>query len=139
LGGNGYGVSRYSRHPREAATLVRFLASPEEQARRCRKIAEPPTLPALYKNPDVLGANPYVSRVLEVHERAALRPSVPAGKLYPQVSRAYFTAVHSVLTRGRTAAQAASSLQEQLVTILKPSASSDSNAHRSEGAIVSRR
>ncbi|HEY1468935.1 MAG TPA: ABC transporter substrate-binding protein, partial [Candidatus Acidoferrum sp.] len=80
LGGNGYGVSRYSRHPREAATLVRFLASPEEQARRCRKIAEPPTLPALYKNPDVLGANPYVSRVLEVHERAALRPSVPAGK-----------------------------------------------------------
>jgi trehalose/maltose transport system substrate-binding protein len=139
LGGNGYGVSRYSRHPREAAMLVRFLASPEEQARRCRKPSEPPTIPALYKNADVLGANPYVSRVLQVHEGVALRPSVPAGKMYPEVSRAYFMAVHSVLTQRRTAAQAASSLHEQLVTILKPSASSNSNTHRSEGAIASRR
>jgi len=139
LGGNGYGVSRYSRHPREAAMLVRFLASPEEQARRCRKPSEPPTVPALYKNADVLGANPYVSRVLQVHEGAALRPSVPAGKMYSEVSRAYFMAVHSVLTQRRPAAQAARSLQEQLVTILKPSASTDSSAHRSEGAIASRR
>jgi trehalose/maltose transport system substrate-binding protein len=139
LGGNGYGVSRYSRHPREAAMLVRFLASPEEQARRCRKPSEPPTIPALYKNADVLGANPYVSRVLQVHEGVALRPSVPAGKMYPEVSRAYFMAVHSVLTQRRTAAQAASSLHEQLVTILKPSASSNSNTHRSEGAIAPRR
>ena len=139
LGGNGYGVSRYSRYPVEAAMLVRFLASPEEQTRRCRKPAEPPTVPALYKNADVLGANPYVSCVLEVREGAALRPSVPAGKMYPEVSRAYFMAVHSVLTQRRTAAQAASTLQEQLVTILKPSASSDSNAHRSEGEIDLRR
>src|SRR5246500_2421553 len=68
LGGNGYGVSRYSRHPREAAMLVRFLASPDEQASRCRKFSEPPTIPALYKNPDVFAANPYLSRVLQVRE-----------------------------------------------------------------------
>ena len=74
LGGNGYGVSRYSRHPREAAMLVRFLASPEEQARRCRKVAEPPTIPALYKDAEVLAANPYVSRVLQARGGAVLRP-----------------------------------------------------------------
>jgi len=129
LGGNGYGVSRYSRHPREAAMLVRFLASPEEQARRCRKPSEPPTVPALYKNADVLGANPYVSRVLQVHEGAALRPSVPAGKMYPEVSRAYYEAVHAVLTQKQSAANAASDLQEQLVKMLKSSAA-DSNASR---------
>jgi trehalose/maltose transport system substrate-binding protein len=129
LGGNGYGVSRYSRHPREAAMLVRFLASPEEQARRCRKPSEPPTVPALYKNADVLGANPYVSRVLQVHEGAALRPSVPAGKMYPEVSRAYYEAVHAVLTQRQSAANAASELQEQLVKMLKSSAA-DSNASR---------
>jgi len=129
LGGNGYGVSRYSRHPREAAMLVRFLASPEEQARRCRKPSEPPTVPALYKNADVLGANPYVSRVLQVHEGAALRPSVPAGKMYPEVSRAYYEAVHAVLTQRQSAANAASDLQEQLVKMLKSSAA-DSNASR---------
>lgn len=139
LGGNGYGVSRYSRHPREAAMLVRFLASAEEQARRCRKPAEPPTIPALYKDPDVLGANPYVARVLQVRDGAAIRPSVLAGKIYPEVSRAYFMAVHSVLAQRQTAAQAASSLQEQLVRILKPSGSSESNTHGSEAAIVSKR
>src|SRR4030095_3092379 len=129
LGGTGYGVSRYSRHPREAAMLVRFLASPEEQARRCRKPSEPPTVPALYKNADVIGANPYVSRVLQVHEGAALRPSVPAGKMYPEVSRAYYEAVHAVLTQRQSAANAASDLQEQLVKMLKSSAA-DSNAPR---------
>jgi len=122
LGGNGYGVSRYSRHPREAAMLVRFLASPEEQARRCRKSAEPPTLPALYKDADVFGPNPYVSRVLQVHEGLALRPSVSAGKMYPDVSRAYFEAVHGVLTSKQSATQAADELEKHLTTMLKTSA-----------------
>jgi trehalose/maltose transport system substrate-binding protein len=122
LGGNGYGVSRYSRHPREAAMLVRFLTSPEGQARRCRKSAEPPTIPALYKDADVLGPNPYVSRVLQVHEGLALRPSLPAGKMYPEVSRAYFEAVHAVLTHKESAAQAAEELQSRLATMLKTSA-----------------
>ena len=122
LGGNGYGVSRYSRHPREAAMLVRFLASQEEQARRCRRSAEPPTIPALYKNADVLGANPYVSRVLQIREGTALRPSVPAGKMYPEVSRAYFMAVHAVLTHKQSAAEAAEQLENYLTTMLKTSA-----------------
>ncbi len=122
LGGNGYGVSRYSRHPREAARLVRFLASPEEQARRCRKSAEPPTLPALYKDADVLGPNPYVSRVLQVREGLVLRPSMAAGKMYPEVSRAYFEAVHGVLTSKQSATQAADELEKHLITMLKTSA-----------------
>lgn len=122
LGGNGYGVSRYSRHPREAATLVRFLTSLEGQARRCRRSAEPPTIPALYKDPDVLGPNPYLSRVLQSHEGLAVRPSGPAGKRYPEVSRAYFEAVHAVLTRKESAAQAAGELQSRLTTMVKSSA-----------------
>jgi trehalose/maltose transport system substrate-binding protein len=139
LGGNGYGVSRYSRHPREAAMLVRFLTSLEGQARRCRKSAEPPTIPALYRDADVLGPNPYVSRILQAHEGVALRPSVPAGKMYPEVSRAYFMAVHSVLARRQSAAQAVSDLQGQLMTLLKPPASSDANTLRSETVVASRR
>ena len=122
LGGNGYGVSRYSRHPREAAMLVRFLTSPAGQARRCRRSSEPPTIPALYKDADVFGPNPYLSRVLQVHEGLALRPSQPAGKIYPEVSRAYFEAVHAVLTHKQSAAQGAEELQRRLATMLKTSA-----------------
>jgi trehalose/maltose transport system substrate-binding protein len=102
--------------------LVRFLASPEEQARRCRKSGEPPSIPALYQDPDVLGPNPYLSRVLQVHENLATRPSVPAGKMYPDVSRAYFEAVHAVLTHQQSATQAADELEKRLAAILKTSA-----------------
>ena len=117
--------------------LVRFLASPEEQAGR--KSGEPPTVPALYKDADVLGPNPYVSRVLQVHEGLALRPSVPAGKMYPEVSRAYFMAVHAVISQRQSAAQAVSDLQGQLMTLLKAPASTDANTLRSEAAVASRR
>ncbi len=139
LGGNGYGVSRYSRHPREAVMLVRFLASPEEQVRRCRKPAEPPTLPALYRDADVVGANPYLSRVLQVREGVALRPALQAGKMYPEVSRAYFRAVHAVLTRRQSAAQAARALQGQLETMLRLQASTDTKTRRSEADIAARK
>ena len=123
LGGNGYGVSRHSLHQREAAMLVHFLCSREEQARRCRRSAEPPTIPQLYKPPEVLTTNPYFSRVLQDFPRnITLRPSRAAGKMYPEVSRAYFEAVHAVLTQRKSAAQAASQLEKQLTAMLKTSA-----------------
>ena len=137
LGGNGYGVSRYSRHPHEAVMLVRFLTSPDEQA--SRRSSEPPSVPAVYKNADVLAANPFFSRFLQMRQGVALRPSVPAGKMYPDVSRAYFMAVHSVLTKKKSAAQAASDLQEQLVTMLKASATTNASIFPSDAAVAPRR
>ena len=138
LGGNGYGVSRHSRHPREAAMLVRFLTGRDEQARRCRRPAEPPTIPALYKDPDVLTANPYFSHILQVSEGLALRPSVQSGKMYPEVSRAYFDSVHAVLSHKQSSAEAASELQGRLVTMLKPQ-TADANTLRSQETATARR
>lgn len=116
--------------------LVRFLASPEEQA--SRKSTEPPSIPALYKNADVLAAKPFLSRFLEVREGEALRPSAAAGKMYPQVSRAYFLAVHSVLSGEQSAAQAASDLQQQLVSMLKAPGTSNANTLGSDAAVATR-
>ncbi|HEY6767563.1 MAG TPA: hypothetical protein VI386_22630, partial [Candidatus Sulfotelmatobacter sp.] len=50
-------------------------------------------------------------------ETFVARPSAVTGKKYPEVSRAYFEAVHSVLTRQKTAADAAGNLREQLARI----------------------
>ena len=138
LGGNGYGVSRHSRHPREAAMLVRFLTGRDEQARRCRRPAEPPTISDLYEDPDVLAANPYFSRILQVNQGLALRPSAQAGKMYPEVSRAYFEAVHAALSHRQSAAEAASNLQGQLVRVLK-TPEADANSLRSQETAPARR
>jgi trehalose/maltose transport system substrate-binding protein len=129
LGGQGYGVSRHSLHPREAAKLVRFLCSLDGQARRSRASAEPPTMPQLYSDPEVLTQNPYFRCVLRVFgSDKALRPSRSAGKLYPGVSRAYFEAVHAVLSRQKSASKAAADLEDELQRILK-AAASDGNGN----------
>jgi trehalose/maltose transport system substrate-binding protein len=120
LGGSGYGVSRHSLHPREAAMLVRFLCSRDEQVRRSRNTTDPPTIPQLYDEPEVLASNPQFPRVLEIFRKGVvLRPSRSAGKMYPEVSRAYFEAVHAVLTGKESAAQAADELQDQLERMLR--------------------
>jgi trehalose/maltose transport system substrate-binding protein len=120
LGGSGFGVSRYSLHPREAAMLVRFLCSREEQIKRCRNASDAPTISQLYDEPEVLGSNPQFPRVLDVFRKGVvLRPSRAAGKMYPEVSRAYWEAVYAVLTRKESATQAADELQVELERMRK--------------------
>jgi len=120
LGGSGFGVSRYSLHPREAAMLVRFLCSREEQVRRCRNTADAPTISQLYDEPELLATNPHFPRVLEVFRKGVvMRPSKAAGKMYPEVSRAYWEAIQTVLTRKKHAKQAADELQVELQQMLE--------------------
>jgi trehalose/maltose transport system substrate-binding protein len=131
LGGSGFGISRHSLHPREAAMLVRFLCSREEQVRRRPDSINAPSISQLYEEPEVLASNPQFPRVLEVFRKGVvLRPSRAAGKMYPEVSRAYWEAVHAVLTRQESATQAANELQDKLERMLRTSdvrASADLN------------
>src|SRR5271169_5827116 len=137
LGGQGYGVSRYSLHPREAAMLVRFLTSRNEQARRSRKSSNPPVIPELYKDPEILARNSYFSTILLAYRQgAAVRPSTVAGKKYPDVSRAYFEAVHAVLSHKKLAPQAAVELQQKLAEILGKSEVSTQANPRQEPSVA---
>jgi len=139
LGGQGYGVSRYSSHPEEAVMLVRFLTSSAEQATRCRQPSNPPTIPALYQDSEVLKQNPYFKTILLAFSRGeALRPSTVAGKNYPQVSGAYFEAVHAVLTHKQSAAEVAAELQHALEQIVMRPADHPSADVRHEGALAHR-
>ena len=100
--------------------LVRFLCSREEQVRRCRDTADAPSIYQLYGDPEVLATNPQFPRVLEVFRKGVvLRPSSAAGKMYPEVSRAYWEAIHAVLTRRESATQAAGELQNKLERMLR--------------------
>jgi trehalose/maltose transport system substrate-binding protein len=123
LGGSGYGVSRHSLHPQEAAALVRYLARRDVQASHFEQTGEPPTLPDLYSDPKIVRANSYLPMLERVYRKGVvLRPSTMTGKKYPDVSRAYFEAVHAVLTGKKSAAQAAADLQNELgqITGLAP-------------------
>ena len=97
--------------------LVRFLCRPDVQLGRSVKIGGAPTIPALYSD-DLMAANPYFPTILKAYrDGGVLRPSTTTGKKYPEVSQAYSEAVHSVLVGRKTAANAASDLQTELMQI----------------------
>lgn len=106
LGGWSLGVNTYSTQQAAAIDLVRTLTGPAEQKRRAIVGAYNPTLPALYKDPAVLKANPFFGSLYPVFTNAVSRPSGSTGNKYNQVSQAFAGAVSEVL-KGRSTGQAA--------------------------------
>jgi trehalose/maltose transport system substrate-binding protein len=113
-----YGVSRYARHPQEAVKLVLYLCRHDVQLRRAPLMCETPTITDLFNDLALAKANPCFAKVKDAYEKWVVpRPSRVTGRLYPDVSRAYYEAVHSVLTGNKRAAEAAADLEAKLVQI----------------------
>jgi len=98
LGGEQLAVSRYSRHPDEAASLVVYLTSRAEQKRRAIVGGLNPTWRDLYDDPEVLAANPFFGALRDTFENAVARPSAATGTRYNQVSAEFRNAVHTALS-----------------------------------------
>jgi len=106
LGGWQLAVSKYSDNPEVAADVALFLASYDEQKIRAVEGSMNPTIMALYQDPDVLEASPFMGDLYDVFINAVARPSTIASPNYTPVSTAFFNAVHSVLTGQEDAATA---------------------------------
>jgi len=117
LGGQQLAVSAYSEHPEAAADLVAYLTGMEEQRRRAVVGAFNPTLPALYEDPAVLGANPFLADLYEAVAAAVPRPSSIAGPLYNELSSAVWTAAHRTLSGEAPATAALAELERDLLRL----------------------
>jgi trehalose/maltose transport system substrate-binding protein len=118
LGGWGLAISRFSAHPHEALELIRYLSRRDVQVKRSRMLSQPPTIPELYKLPEVRESNPRFGLLSQAFRTGIVsRPSNVTGKKYQQVTDAYIEAVHSVLTREKGAPEAAAALENELVHI----------------------
>ncbi len=104
LGGQQLAVSRYSAHPEEAASLVRYLTGEAEEKRRAIAGSFNPTRRSLYEDPELLAANPFYAEFLAVLDSAVARPSTVTGRRYSQVSSGFVQAVHDTLA-GRGSAE----------------------------------
>lgn len=98
LGGWELMVSKFSRYPKEAAELVRFMTSGSEQKRRAIEGSYNPTIRALYQDPEVIRAVPFFEGFEQTYESLVMRPSTQMGTRYAQVSAIYRAAVHDVLS-----------------------------------------
>jgi len=98
LGGESLAVSKYSRAPAAAADLVMFMTSAAVQKHRAIAGSFNPSLLALYRDPDVVAANPFMGELFPVFTHAVARPTVIAGARYNQVSNEFWNAAHDVLS-----------------------------------------
>jgi len=103
LGGESLAVSRYSKNTALAADLVMYLTSPAVQKERALKGSYNPTLAALYKDADILAANPFMGELASTFTSAVARPAAVTASKYNQVSNAFWNAVHDVLSGKATA------------------------------------
>lgn len=98
LAGSMLVVNRHSRQAGLAADLVMHLTSHAEQKRRAIAASYNPTLPALYRDPDVLAATPFLSSLFDTFDKAVARPSSTTAAKYNRVSIEFSNAVHNVLS-----------------------------------------
>jgi trehalose/maltose transport system substrate-binding protein len=117
LGGLGLAVSRYSRHPREDAALIRFLLREQIESIEKRTIPNVSTEVVVYDVAPMVNSHNSSENSGPSKAIVVSRPSSIAARSYEQVTRAYFGAVHSVLTGERRAPEAAAELEKSLVKI----------------------
>ncbi len=97
LGGWQLAVAKYSKNVEIAADLVAYLTGLQEQKRRALKAGYSPTLFSLYRDPEVLAANPYFAHLVTSFSNATIRPAQMAGIRYDKVSYEFWQTVHSIL------------------------------------------
>jgi len=118
IGGRSLAISKYSLHPQEAAEFIRFLISRDAQLRYWNDISLLPARKDFFADRQYLKTRPDLQRLEEVFKNGAVaRPSTIAGEKYAEVSQAYFSAVHSVLTGEVSAEKAMADLETELVKI----------------------
>jgi trehalose/maltose transport system substrate-binding protein len=119
LGGWQMMASSYSENPDAAVELCKFLTSAESQKSRALELSLLPTIASIYEDADVLEANPFFGSLLETFSGGAVaRPSTVSSSEYNNVSIAYFSAVHGVLTGTTDADSALGDLEGELEEIM---------------------
>ena len=114
MGGWNLSVSKFTKHPKEAADLVLYLTGAEEQKRRAVSGGYQPTIKSLYDDKEVLAANPSFAMLLGTFSNAVPRPSTATKGQYNQVSSAFWTAVQGVLNKQKNGKASLHELAEKL-------------------------
>jgi len=116
IGGWQLAVSAYSKNKAEAAKLVRWLSSPEVSKMQAILASQMPVFPQVYKDPDVLKANPWYAEALPVVEGAKSRPVTPR---YTEVSDIVRSNMNAYLAGTKTTDTALGDMKNRLGPIYK--------------------
>lgn len=114
LGGSNLAVSSRSRHPASAADLISYLTSEPVQRRVLTQGSLPPVRAALYEDPALVRAYPYLPTLRQSLLSAVPRPKSPH---YDQVSLAVQAVGQDLMGLRQTPEEAAARLARELAPI----------------------
>jgi multiple sugar transport system substrate-binding protein len=115
LGGWGFGISKFSKHPEEAWKFILHAASPESLKIAVKKQGGAPSLKSLYYDAELLSLNPHYPALLKVLLDTKPRPVHPK---YAEVSDSLQRHVSAVLTGDETPEQAVQRVTTEINGIL---------------------
>jgi multiple sugar transport system substrate-binding protein len=115
IGGWNVALSAMSKHPKEALEFLAFITGEQALKERAIKGAYLPTRRNVYRDPDVLRANPHFASFFDIVGFMRNRPS---SAVYPRASDIIQENVHGVLSRERTPEDAAKAIVNGLALVL---------------------
>jgi len=118
LGGWQLMVSKYSKNQDAAKEFVKYITSPQILKSYAIERSLFPSAPDIYSDQDVLAANPFMGKLLDVFENAVARPSTPSGDLYGNISTIYFTGVNQILTGQKDAKSAVEQMAKDMEDVM---------------------
>ena len=116
IGGWQVAVSAYSKNKQEAVKFARYLSSPEVSKMQAILASHMPVFPSVYKDPEVLKANPWFADALPVVESAKSRP---VSSQYPQVSDVIRGNMNAYLAGTKTTDVALSDMKSKLTPLFR--------------------
>jgi multiple sugar transport system substrate-binding protein len=111
LGGYDLAISAYSSNPEGALAFIEFATGEEQQKLMATEASLPPTLTAVYDDPEVQEALPFAEDLRNAIEQAQPRPVSP---VYPQISEAIYNNVFAALQGNMSAEEAATKMNEEI-------------------------
>ena len=116
IGGWQLAVSAYSKNKPEAVKFVRYLSSPEVSKMQAILASHLPVFPSVYKDAEVVKANPWFAEALPVVEGAKSRP---VSAQYPQVSDVIRSNMNAYLAGTKTTDVALGDMKNRLAAFFR--------------------
>jgi multiple sugar transport system substrate-binding protein len=115
LGGWGLGIAKTSQHPDEAWKVIEFFTSEEMQRQFVLATGKVPSLKSLFNDPTIVAKYPHYPQLLEVIEKATLRPPIAQYAQASDILQRYLSAAITNSMSPEQAMQAAADETRRLL------------------------
>jgi multiple sugar transport system substrate-binding protein len=122
LGGWGLGIATSTKHPDQAWRAIQYLTSADAQRQFILASGYVPSRPALFNDPQIVARYSHYPKLLEVVEKAVLRPPIPQYAQASDILQRYLSAALTGRLSSKKAMQSAAAETRLLLGRVQPQA-----------------